>query len=45
MTFMDGDPETECYGDNCKKCSSYDRCGYIRISNPFHDKPKDDEES
>jgi len=42
MTFMNGDPSDECYGDNCKGCNYYDRCGYIRVSNPFHDKGKED---
>jgi len=35
MTFMNGDPSTECYGDNCKGCDFYNRCGYIKISDPF----------
>jgi hypothetical protein len=30
----------ECYGDNCKGCDYYDRCGYIKASDPFHDRDK-----
>jgi hypothetical protein len=30
-------PQSECYGDNCKGCDYYNRCGYIKISDPFKD--------
>jgi len=39
--IMDTINESECYGDNCRGCHYYDQCGYIRISDPFHDQKEE----